>query len=72
MSFIGKMFGGGDMPPVAPAPPPPSLADPAIQAAADELRRRRGGKGRASTILAPLGEDDAKPGARTLLGAGLP
>lgn len=73
MGFVAKAFGfGSSTPQVAPAPPSPSLADKAAQDAAEEERRRRAGKGRASTVLAGargLSEED-KPGAQTLLGAG--
>lgn len=69
---MGFIF-GSPKPQLPPAPPPiPTQADPAVQKAAEDARRRAlRARGRGSTILTeqPLG---AAPGAvtpKTLLGA---
>ena len=52
-----------------PAPPAPKLEDEAVQRAAEEERRLRSGKGRASTIFtSPLGVNDEEATTRRLLG----
>lgn len=69
---MGFLMSKPALPPVPAPPPAPGLADKAVQAAAEEERRLRGGRGRASTILTGAQglTEDTTPGARTLLGAG--
>ena len=67
---MGGMFGGGPkLAAPTPAPEAPTLADDAVQQAADEERRRRAQSGRASTIFTnPLGDGDTSS-AKKFLGA---
>lgn len=74
MQAVGKIFGGGSAPAVAPAPLPPA-SDPssqsAVSAAAAEEMRRRAAVGRSSTIYTNPADDmsGTNLGKRVLLGA---
>jgi hypothetical protein len=71
---IGGIFGvkAPSAPAMPPPPPPaPKVDDAAVQAAADEEARLRAGKGRASTILTALANEEDEQNQnkkRTLLG----
>lgn len=55
---MGSLFGGTPQLPVPAMPSSaPTAADAAVTAAANEERRRRGNKGRASTILTSAEQD---------------
>lgn len=70
---VNDALGFNTPPPAPPAVPPaaPTMNSAAVQDAGLEERRKRAGKGRASTMLTGAdGVEDDDPGTKMLLGAG--
>lgn len=70
MSVVKSLFTGPDVPKVEAAKPPPAFNTSSVSDAGAQLRNRRRGMGRASTILTPLGGgSNEQRAASQLLGA---